>query len=93
MTQSEQQDELARLRRRATLIQVLEAPGPILIGLAIHGKHAMGAAFHPLLNNPDVTTGMIVVGGVIVVVGMSFLFPLWRRIYVLDRDLKVVRNA
>jgi hypothetical protein len=92
MTQSDRRDELARLRKKVLLTNILEAPGAILIGLAIFGKYGAGASLHPLLNDAAVTTGMIVVGGIIMVWGLMRLFPLWRQIYALERELGVASN-
>jgi hypothetical protein len=89
MNQPDHNDDPKELRRKLLRIQILEAPGPILIGLAIYGKYAMGNAFHPMLNDSTFTTGMLVVGGVIIVLFLPQFIRLAMRISALERDAKV----
>ena len=53
------------LRKRLRRESIIGLPGPILVGLGVYGKYSMGEAFHPLLDNDAVTTGMVVAGAII----------------------------
>jgi len=62
------QEELDYVTKKIVKIQILGAPGAILVGLAFYAIFgAQGDAFHPLLNNMDVVYSMLVVGGLIMV--------------------------
>ena len=58
--------ELEALNKRMVFLQVVDAPGMILIGLGLFGKFGGNpAGLHPMLANANVTTVMITAGGVI----------------------------
>lgn len=83
-------EEIAGLRKSMSRIALLEAPGTILLALALYGKFgANGNAFHPALNDPAVTTGMAIIGGVIVAWGTLKAIAIARRIASIQRDAGV----
>jgi hypothetical protein len=62
--------EIQAIDKKIMMVSIMDAPGSILVGLALYSKFATnGDAFHPLLNDPDVVNSMIVLGGVIMAWG------------------------
>ena len=74
------QEELQRLDKRLKMISVIDAPGAILVGLGLYGKfNKEGKAFHPLLDDSAITTGMLIVGGMIMAWGGLQILSIARR--------------
>jgi len=62
------QEELDYITKKIVKIQILGAPGAILVGLAFYAIFgAQGDAFHPLLNNMNIVYTMLVIGAMIMV--------------------------
>lgn len=60
--------ELDEIKIRILFIALVESPGIILIGLGLFGKFAKNAeGLHAIFANANLTTTMLVVGGVITV--------------------------
>jgi hypothetical protein len=85
-------DERALLRRKFIRLQVLEAPGPILIAVGLYGKYNVGDVVHPVLNNADVTTAMLIIGFAIVAWGLPQIIRVLMRISALERLHKAGRQ-
>lgn len=67
---SSQAQRLAELNKKMIMVAVIDAPGAILFGLGMYAKFTGAAGeLHPLLDNPNVITGMLVVGGAIMALG------------------------
>ena len=82
-------EEITQLRSRLRRVAILDAPGAILLGVALYGKFgADGEAFHPLLNDPTVTTGMAIIGGIIVAWGAAQTISITKRIANIERSLR-----
>jgi len=61
--EAERQQQIKQVTNKIVKIQILGAPGAILVGLAMYAIFgANGDAFHPLLNNMDVVYSMLVIG-------------------------------
>ena len=72
--------ELKQLKKRIILLQIIGAPGAILLGLGLYGVFgANGNAFHPLLNDKNVVAGLVVAGVAIEVWQLVVLIPLFRK--------------
>ena len=69
------EDELKALRKRQIVLEIIETPGAILVGLALYGKFGENELafldFLTFLDNNNVTTAMLTVGAVIM--GWCFL--------------------
>jgi len=66
--EQEKQQQLKTISKKIIKVQILGAPGTILLGLALYAIFgAEGDAFHPLLNNMDVVYSMLIIGIVIMV--------------------------
>jgi len=62
------QEELDYITKKIVKIQILGAPGTIMLGLAFYAIFgAQGDAFHPLLNDMNVVYSMLGLGVVITV--------------------------
>ena len=58
------EEEIKQLDKKLIMLNIIDAPAMILIGLGIFGKFgANPEGLHPLLANSEVTTAMLVVGG------------------------------
>ena len=88
MTTLDRDNEVARLRTQLSRIAMIQAPGLLLVvfgGVArILGEDQ---PFGSLLDNPQVTTGMLIIGGFIMVVTWGRAIPIFRRIAKLERGL------
>ena len=74
------EQELKELNKQLILINVIDAPAMVLIGLGMFAKLAEDpGTLHPLLGNTSVTTGMLVVGGLIAAGCFAKLVPVIRR--------------
>ncbi len=62
MMQAEREEKLKNYRRNFIRIQIIEAPGIIMLGLGVVSKFSETAPF-PALENPDLVNTMLVVGG------------------------------
>ena len=70
MQNTNQQDELKRLKRQLLKIQLAEAPGTILLALGLYATFATdGDTFLPFMDSPTVVAVMLGVGIVSVVIG------------------------
>ncbi len=86
MMPTNREEEISRLRNEARRIAILEAPGAIMVGLALFGIFNKGSqALHPLLDDPVVTTGMLIVGGVIMAWATWRVIPVTKRMAELRR--------
>ncbi|MGH1487290.1 MAG: hypothetical protein ACRBCI_13840 [Cellvibrionaceae bacterium] len=57
------EERLKEIDKKIFLQQFFDAPGTIMVGLGLYAKFAAnGNAFLPLLNNPNVVNGMLVMG-------------------------------
>ena len=66
------QAELQRLNKRLIWVQVIEFPGCIMLGLGLYGKfNNTGKAFHPSLDNPEVITTLLALGGIVMAWGVA----------------------
>jgi len=79
---------LTALRSGIVKIQLVGAVAAVCIGLAIYGLFvAKGNAFHPLLNNSELLSTLLVVGIFLEIWHLSKLIPLLKR-YAKHRQLK-----
>lgn len=79
--------ELEALNKKMVFISIVDAPGMILIGLGLFAKFGENPeGLHPIFGNSDITSGMLVVGGVIA--GWSLI----ETIKVLRRKSELVRQ-
>jgi len=70
--EQEKQQQIKDITRKIVKVQILGAPGTILLGLALYAIYgANGDAFHPLLNDMDVVYSMLILG--IVIMAWEFL--------------------
>lgn len=77
---SNSEAELKRLKKRIILLQVIGAPGAVLLGLGLYGVFgANGNAFHPLLNDKSVVAGLVIIGVAIEIWQFAVLIPLFRK--------------
>lgn len=60
-----EQNKLAEINKKLVKVQVLDLPGPLLLGLAFYAKFGTNDPFHPLLKNELVLMAMFIIGGVI----------------------------
>lgn len=76
-------DNEQRLKKIAKLInrvKIIGSAGPILIGLAVYGIWgASGNAFHPLLNDTDVSYSMLCIGVVVIIWEFVKLIALFKQ--------------
>ncbi|MEE4244852.1 MAG: hypothetical protein V2I33_05550 [Kangiellaceae bacterium] len=74
------------LRSRQIKIQLLEAPGAIIMGLGLYAEFsAEGKAFHPVLNDSNVVLGLLIVGGAIMAWGAYKTFLIAREMAALQK--------
>jgi len=70
--EQEKQQQIKDITRKIVKVQILGAPGTILLGLALYAIFgANGDAFHPLLNDMDVVYSMLILG--IVIMAWEFM--------------------
>ena len=87
--EQERQQKIKEISNKIVKIQILAAPGTILLGLALYAIFgANGDAFHPLLNNMDVVYSMLVIGVVIMVWEFLTFISLIRKRAELMKDSK-----
>ena len=68
---------LSEVDRKMLLVNILDAPGCVMVGLGVYAKFgANGNAFHPLLENDQFVNGMLLLGVLIVAWGGSQIFKL-----------------
>jgi len=73
------QDKIKEIEKKITMVGIYDAPGAIMIGLALHAKFAAnGKPLLEILNNPDVVNTFFVVGSLIMAWGGYSLFTLSR---------------
>lgn len=66
------QSELKALGKEMIKVGIIDAPGAILVGVALYAKFAVnGQPFHPILNNESVVMSLFLVGGAIMLWGFS----------------------
>jgi hypothetical protein len=73
--------EITRLRTQLSRIGIIQTPGLLLVVFGGCGK-ILGTdqPFGSLLDDPQVTTGMLVVGGIIMAMTWGRAIPIFRRI-------------
>ena len=70
--EQEKQQQIKDITRKIVKVQILGAPGTILLGLALYAIFgANGDAFHPLLNDMDVVYSILIIG--IVIMAWEFM--------------------
>ena len=60
-----EQNKIAELNKKIVKVQILDIPGPLLLGLAFYAKFGTNDPFHPLLKNDLVLMSMCIIGGMI----------------------------
>ena len=60
-----EQNKLAEINKKIVKVQILDIPGPLLLGLAMYAKFGTNDPFHPLLKNEFVLMAMFIIGGMI----------------------------
>lgn len=74
------EEQLQNTKLKIVKIQMLGAPGLILLGFGLYGMFgAQGNAFHPLLNDQSVVYGMLAVGAVIQIWQYINVIPLLKK--------------
>ncbi|WP_126456016.1 hypothetical protein [Sulfuriflexus mobilis] len=74
------EEQLKHIKSKIVKIQIIGAPGTILLGLGLYGMFgAQGNAFHPLLNDLNIVYGLLGVGATIALWQLFTLIPLWRK--------------
>lgn len=64
------EDEIKKIDKKIAITGIIDTPGVIMIGLALHAKFsANGKPMLDILNNPDVINIFFVLGGLIMVWG------------------------
>lgn len=81
---NELSDELSKLDREITRVQVIALPGWAAIGLGIYGFFSEGNAFISLLNNESFSIGLILFGAYLAVWEARKIFPLYKQRKELD---------
>ena len=77
-TDSEQQ--LKDIKSKILRVQLLGAPGAVILGLGLYGLFAAnGDAFHPALNDMRVVYSLIAAGGAIEIWQFMQLLPLLKQ--------------
>lgn len=72
--------ELEVLDKRMVQVAIVDAPGSIALGLGLFAKFGdRPAELHPLLGNPDVATGLLALGGVIIAWSAMQIISIARR--------------
>ena len=70
-------DKIKQIDKKMTLVGLYDAPGVIMLGLALHAKFSANSQpVLDMLNNPDVVNLFLVIGGLIIVWGGSRVFTL-----------------
>ena len=87
MYPAEPEQELAALQKRMVRVAMIDSLGTFLLAMGLLGKFAISVAIHPILKSPNVTTGMIVAGGVIMAWGALQIVAIARRRSAIQRDL------
>ena len=73
------EDEIKNIDKQIVMIAIMDTPGTILLGLGLYAKFGTnGDAFHPLLNDPNIVTSMLVLGSAIMAWGGYKMFTLNR---------------
>lgn len=81
------EEEIKAIDKQILMVSIMDTPGTILFGLALYAHFgAKGNAFHPLLNEPSITTSMFALGGVIMAWGGYKIFTLSRAKNTLLKD-------
>ncbi|MFO1347597.1 MAG: hypothetical protein U1F12_03300 [Pseudomonadales bacterium] len=60
-----EQKKLSEINKKLVKVQILDIPGPLLLGMVIYAKFGTNEPFHPLLKNELVLMAMFIVGGMI----------------------------
>lgn len=68
-------------------VAMIDSLGAFVLAMGVLGKFANGVAIHPILKDPNVTTGMIVSGGVIMAWGAAQIVTITRRRSAIQREL------
>lgn len=86
--QLDKEQKLKNIAKYINRIKIIGSTGPILIGLAVYGIWgADGNAFHPLLNDTDVTYSMLGIGVAVVIWEFVKLIPLFKlRVRLASKD-------
>ena len=90
---SDIEGELKQVKKRIIMLQLVGAPGAILLGLGLYGMFgANGNAFHPLLNNKNVVAGLVILGIAIEIWQFVVLIPLVKKQIRLINERDKTRN-
>ena len=74
------ENERIEIRNGIIRMQIIGAIAALFLGLGIYGLYvAKGDAFHPLLNNYELVSAMLVVGIVLEIWHLSQLIPLLKQ--------------
>lgn len=81
------QDRFKEIQKSIILIQLMSAPANIAIGLGLYGIFvANGNAFISALDYIEFCYGLIIVGGLIEIVAVIKLLPLWKERSTIKND-------
>lgn len=84
-----QEIERKELEKEMVKVSLIDIPGAILVGLALHAKFGSnGQPLHPILENEAVVTGMFVVGGAIMLWCMQRVIAISKRRKALGYSVK-----
>lgn len=71
---------LKKISKDISRVKIIGSTGPILIGLAVYGIWGAGGdAFHPLLNDTDITYSMLGIGIAVIIWEFAKLIPLFKQ--------------
>ncbi|MGR6873136.1 hypothetical protein ACU6U9_12685 [Pseudomonas sp. HK3] len=71
--------EIKAIEKQILMVSIMDIPGVILLGLGLYAKlGTQDDAFHPLLNDPNIVTSMLVLGSAIMAWGGYKIFTLSR---------------
>lgn len=80
--------ELSKIKTNIIKLQLVGAPGLLLLGLGLYGLFgANGNAFHPLLNDQTIVYSLLIIGGLIEILQLVFLVPLLMKQAKIHREL------
>jgi hypothetical protein len=87
MMPAKPEEELAALQKRMVRVAMIDSVGTLLLAMGLLGKFAGSVAIHPVLKNPNVTTGMLVAGGVIMAWGALQIVTISRRRSAIQQEM------
>ena len=84
---SKNEIELNNIKKKMIKMQIIGAPGAILLGLGLYGMFgADGNAFHPLLNDKSIVNSLLIIGVSIELWQFYVLIPLIKKQSKLARE-------